>query len=925
MTDVSPVSSTMVYSDATSRFQALVRDALPRDATVAVVSRGDADLVSLDGLRAWHFPQRGDGVYLGYYPADSVAAIQHLEALRGKGAEFLAIPASSFWWLEHYTEFARHLTERYELVLRDESACAVYALVQRDEARGERIDDAVEATGAPVDDLSRLPERLREDARALFDSAWYSEQAATTFGSFDEALTHYLELGHLEDLTPHPLFDARWYAVRHPQARDAGTPALLHFVEHGAGDTAGPSPWFDVEHYYAQLPGLREQGVNALVHYVANAAEGRACNPNPLFRDGYYLRTYPDVRESGMSPLEHFLRIGRAQGRHVSHIHQNIVERLRQTSARSLTRGNWKIGTALIFGSGALEGIDAAALADRLASDYRIDATCVTLRRGPERGDGEGDRRELLVLEDYELACDVMRPSALRTLAAALCVQGPLLAISELPEVVETVADLDVPTFFLADDAAVDAAAKRARRVVVPSSAAARAARRRGASVSVCAPGDGRMAALAKLVARELRIPRQSHATRSSVARKIVIPCSDWNVSGVNAALEAAGEQLVDHGWEVEIVFTRDRDTVLASAGDEVHLPSLPYRFLERTHPGVDGMWEALISDVERSGPCILFLAYDFIGNCVVPALSDDIGVVLWVQADDGDYYEQAYRLGRYCNAVVCVSSHIRDTVAALNPAIGERSHVIHNSSVRADEIIRRRPRQASRMRLVYAGRLVQYQKRILDYIDLARALDRSGLPYEMTLIGSFVAYEGSQPLFEKQAREHLDDGRIRLPGRMSRTQILDELGSHPFFVLLSDFEGLPLALVEAMARGCVPVVAESESGIPELVTHGHDGFIVGGRDYDRWAELLAELWEDRPALTRMSRQARRTVLDRFTVEAIGDQFHELLSGVAQEIASGYRRPPALHWGVDRSHTGDVLPAPSLYRSAGLGSFPGLA
>ena len=49
-------------------------------------------------------------------------------------------------------------------------------------------------------------------------------------------------------------------------------------------------------------------------------------------------------------------------------------------------------------------------------------------------------------------------------------------------------------------------------------------------------------------------------------------------------------------------------------------------------------------------------MAYDFVANSVVPALTDDVGAVIWAQADDGDYYEQAYRLGRYCNAVVCVS-----------------------------------------------------------------------------------------------------------------------------------------------------------------------------------------------------------------------------------------------------------------------------
>lgn len=924
------MSSTMVYSDVLSRFRVLLQHALPANATVAVVSRGDHELLQLEELEAWHFPQRADGVYLGYYPPDSEAAIQHLEALRAKGAEFLAIPANSLWWLEHYAGFARHLEDRYDLIIHDPGACAIYALVEDHGAvelpavsSGNGSLEAEPAPSPELPALASLPEAVRDGAATLFNPQWYSEQAADSFDSADEMLVHYLEVGHLEGLSPHPLFNPRWYSARHPAATVAGLPALIHFLEHGAQDQLDPSPWFDAAYYYEQRPHLHREGVNALVHYAENAVEGAAAHPNPFFRDRYYLRTYADVGSSGMLPFEHFLRRGRAEGRYASHIHRNIFNRLRQAPVRSLTRDNWKLGTAVIIAADAGEGIDAQGLAERLRVDYGIETDLLTFRRGPG-GDAADVDPVPLVLEDYELACEIFRPSALRLLASTLGGQRPLFAVSDVPDVIGPIAGSGIPAFFVAANRDLGAAAGQARRVVVPSTAAAQAARRLGASVSVCAPGKGRAAALAKLVGRELELPRPSRGARRGKSRKVLIPCPDWNVSGVNVALEAVGKQLVEHGWEVEVVFTRNRDAVLESAGDEAHLPSLPYRFLERTRPGVVGMWEALISDVQRTKPGILFLAYDFIGNCVVPALGDDIGVVSWVQADDGDYYEQAYRLGRYCNAVICVSSHIRDTVTAHNPAIGERAHVIHNSSVSRDDVLRRRPRVRSPMRLIYTGRLVQYQKRVLDYVELARALDRTGVPYELSLIGSFVDREGSQAKFESRAREHLADGRIRLPGRMSRDQILKELSAHAFFVLLSDFEGLPLALVEAMARGCVPVVAESESGIPELVTDGQDGLLLSGRDYDHWAELLVALWEDRSKLAGMSRLARDTVRERFTVESIGNQFDELFRSVAAEIGSGYQRPPALHWGLERSPTGDVLAPPSLFRPAVLQQYPGL-
>ena len=936
------------YSDVIDRFAAMIDRVVRPGAVVAVASRGDASLLEVADVKGWHFPQRSDGVYAGYYPADSAAAIQHLERVRKRGAEYFALPASALWWIDHYDGLARHIDKNYTLLARDEEAGAVYALVDDATPPGEGANGAAPAKQAPeASKVDAWPPRsegsLDEDIRTLFDAAYYAQQSGRSFGSPEVALTHYLEHGAQEGLDPHPLFDSRWYVSHYPDAAKSPRGPLLHYLERSIHERQNPNPFFDTDHYYVQRPGLPYRGVNALVHYLQNSAAGQAGHPNPLLRDAYYRNTYPDVRDSGVTPLEHFLRGGCADGRYGSHFHRNMFDRLRQSSLRTLTRGNWKVGSALAFvrGGEAGETLDTAALAEHIADEYRLDTIVVMLRRAPGSRASDDGGANILVLEDYELVTDVFFPSALRVVATSLARLRPVFAVTEIPEAVETLGGADVPTYFLAPGARalppapeLGVVATHARKVMVPSAAAATAVQkrlgRRPRNVEVRGrrePAHSR--ALAALAARDLKLaPRGAGAARSRRRRrpsKVIIPCSDWNVSGVNAALEAAGKRLIAHGWDVELLFTRDEEAVLASAHDDAYLPTLPYRFLERTRSGVDGMWEALVTEAGRQAPCILLLAYDFIGNCVVPALDDDVGVVLWVQADDGDYYEQAYRLGRYCNAVVCVSSLICEKVAELNPVIGDRSHVIHNTSVENDDVVRRRPPASRTMRLVYTGRLVQYQKRILDYVDLCRALDRTGVPYELTLIGSFVEREGSRERFERSAHEHLKDGRIRLAGRMQRDEILAALTRNDFFVLLSDFEGLPLALVEAMARGCVPVVAESESGIPELVSTGENGIIMEGRDYDVWAQVLVETWQDRDLATTLSRAARDTIRSGFTTERTGRQFHALFTTIADEIAAGtYERPPALHWGTERSPTGDVLAAPSLFRPTALVNYPGL-
>ena len=101
---------------------------MPAGSRALVVSRGDDRLLELNGRSAAHFPQGEDGQYLGYHPADSDDAIARLEVLRAGGADFLVLPSTAFWWLDHYRDFQSHLNERYRLVTHRPDVCLVYAL-----------------------------------------------------------------------------------------------------------------------------------------------------------------------------------------------------------------------------------------------------------------------------------------------------------------------------------------------------------------------------------------------------------------------------------------------------------------------------------------------------------------------------------------------------------------------------------------------------------------------------------------------------------------------------------------------------------------------------------------------------------------------------------------------------------------------------
>lgn len=116
------------YAELLGRVRSLVADVLPEDATVAVVSRGDEQLLDLGGRRATHFPLDAHGWYAGHHPADSAEAMRLVGELAGRGVQYLLLPATAFWWLDHYEEFARHLQSRYRLAAYAADVCAVFSL-----------------------------------------------------------------------------------------------------------------------------------------------------------------------------------------------------------------------------------------------------------------------------------------------------------------------------------------------------------------------------------------------------------------------------------------------------------------------------------------------------------------------------------------------------------------------------------------------------------------------------------------------------------------------------------------------------------------------------------------------------------------------------------------------------------------------------
>lgn len=227
---------------------------------------------------------------------------------------------------------------------------------------------------------------------------------------------------------------------------------------------------------------------------------------------------------------------------------------------------------------------------------------------------------------------------------------------------------------------------------------------------------------------------------------------------------------------------------------------------------------------------------------------------VLTLHSDDPHYWALArsFPPSSHGGHPVCVSRHIARHFADLR---GEGPMSVIPCGVPIP--CQRASFRATPFRVVYSGRLWEHQKRAGLVVESLIRACRTSSSMEAVLIGDGHALPECRSRVASAGLSHA----IRFTGRLDSQDVLRELAASQAILLMSDFEGLPVALLEAMALGVVPVVRAIPSGIPELVEQERTGLLVS-EDPDQAAEALIRLSAD-PALWERCSQAARQKVDR--------------------------------------------------------------
>ncbi len=231
------------------------------------------------------------------------------------------------------------------------------------------------------------------------------------------------------------------------------------------------------------------------------------------------------------------------------------------------------------------------------------------------------------------------------------------------------------------------------------------------------------------------------------------------------------------------------------------------------------------------------------------------------------------------CRPVVMVSDKVRTSFAeklALAPEAAAKLRVIDNGIPipdRCDEGRRAELRRSLGIDegdclVVAVGRLA-VEKNFQCLIRAAGLLRQSGAAIRVLICGEGLLRRELEDLVEEVGVKDI----LSMPGNLDNVQ--EVLAAADIFAMPSRWEGLSLALLEAMASG-LPVVGSRTRGIADILRPGEHGLLTEVDDHSGMAEALLSLATDGEMRRRMGQAGRKFVEARYSINRVYEEYLEV-------------------------------------------------
>jgi glycosyltransferase involved in cell wall biosynthesis len=191
-----------------------------------------------------------------------------------------------------------------------------------------------------------------------------------------------------------------------------------------------------------------------------------------------------------------------------------------------------------------------------------------------------------------------------------------------------------------------------------------------------------------------------------------------------------------------------------------------------------------------------------------------------------------------------------------------------------------------SPLKLVFLGRHDK-QKGVFDLIEINNIIERSGVQAQWLIMGR-------GPETEKLKIQWQGKSNVTFYSPATPQGVFEALLAADLMVFPTKFEGFPVALLEAMSAGVVPVASDLPGGLRELVKNEVNGFLCAVDDNNCFAEKIIRLWNDTALLEKMSANAFDEVNTHYNAAVQSPMYQEFFKKVALD------QSPPLHHSVNK-------------------------
>ncbi|WP_019415898.1 glycosyltransferase family 4 protein [Paenisporosarcina sp. TG20] len=228
--------------------------------------------------------------------------------------------------------------------------------------------------------------------------------------------------------------------------------------------------------------------------------------------------------------------------------------------------------------------------------------------------------------------------------------------------------------------------------------------------------------------------------------------------------------------------------------------------------------------------------------------------------------------IGKITNQVITVSDYDRNLAISKHVLPPHKIKTVHNGVLLLKQVNQIEPRDESQINILMVARF-DVPKRQLSLIKACEKLIH--LPWFLSFVGDGGQLEKTQ---EYVNANHLHD-RVIFYGAMKSIEI--PLSKAEIFVLISDYEGLPLCILEAMQAG-LPIIATDVGGVKEAVSNSGNGFLIPKGDEASLLHQLKNLLTDVSLREAMGTRSKLLYNEKFTFERMYVQTMQVYEKVLQ-------------------------------------------